>query len=153
MMKMKRRRKHAVDACVCAEHRNMPVEQAVRFLASELELLASKASALNASVLTSVQADLPSPYVRHLLDTCLNGRQADLHVEDFDALSEYIRKRREELFGTQATQTLPSPTGTPTRTATEIHALHDYTYYQPVHFHAHLLVFIRCLLSSPNLLH
>ena len=138
---MKTRRKHAVDACVCAEHRNMPVEQAVRFLASELELLASKASALNASVLTSVQADLPSPYVRHLLDTCLNGRQADLHVEDFDALSEYIRKRREELFGTQATQTLPSPTGTPTSTATAFTFTHIYLFSFDACFH-HLIYFI-----------
>ena len=83
----------------CAEHRYVPLEQAVTLITEDLEAYARTSRAgIEADPPDAVAGNQPPRRIAHALSLLLEGRLSLLTEADFDTLVSYLRARKETLF-------------------------------------------------------
>ena len=84
---------------MCAEHRYVPLEQAVTLLSEDVEAFVRTARAgVEADPPDAVAGNQPPRRIAHALSLLLEGRLSLLTETDFDTLVSYLRARKETLF-------------------------------------------------------
>ena len=83
----------------CAEHRYIPLEQAVTLLSEDLEAYVRTTRAgFEPDPPDAVAGNQPPRRIAHALSLLLEGRLSLLTEADFDTLVSYLRARKETLF-------------------------------------------------------